>query len=349
MSFDFTSSSRSMSIGRALICLIAIAALLAGCEKKAGEDASAAKAAAKAAPAVDTAGATEADCEAYGKALCAMAGDTSATCTSIKEVLGLLTPAACKAGLTDTDYSKTRLAALTKVCDELIAKLCGDLGAETKTCAMVKEKTPQFGAEKCKQMMSDYPKIIAQLKQMEDANKPLSPEKIAKMNAPGGTEHGAKDAKVTVVEFSDFQCPYCSRAATAANAIKEKYGDKVRVIFRHFPLSFHKDAHLASQASMAANEQGKFWEFHDLLFANQKAMGRADLEKYAGQLKLDMGKFKKALDEGTYKAAVDADMELGKSVGVQGTPTMFINGSRAANAGDADALSKEIDPLLAAK
>ena len=150
-----------------------------------------------------------------------------------------------------------------------------------------------------------------------------------------------------MVEFSDFECPYCTRAAEVANQIKQKYPKDVRFIFRHFPLSFHKKAHLASQASLAANEQGKFWEYHDLIFANQRALDRADLEGHAKKLGLNMKKFNAALDSAKYKAAVDGDLKLGGLVAVNGTPSMFINGKRIANPTDMANVSKVIDAELA--
>ncbi len=128
--------------------------------------------------------------------------------------------------------------------------------------------------------------------------------------------------------------------------MKEKYPN-VRFVFRQFPLSFHKNAHLAAQAAAAAGEQGKFWEYHDLLFKNQKALTRPDLEKYAKELNLNMAKFNKALDEKTHAASVDADMKLGGTVAVQGTPTMFVNGKRVANPTNAAVVSKDIDAALA--
>ncbi len=346
----FNANASMTLMWRTTFVLIATVALLASCDKTDGKaaDPAAAKApAAAAAAAVDTAGATKADCDAYAKSLCGMAGEKSGTCTNIKDVLALLPPAACKTGLANIEHSRPLIAAKGKVCDELVKKLCGDLGTETETCKMVTEKTKQFPPDRCEQMMKDYGKVLAQLKQMEAANKPLTADKIAAISKPGAGEHGPQDAKATLVEFSDFQCPYCSRAANASNELKKKYGDKVRIIFRQFPLSFHKEAHLAGQASLAAKAEGKFWEYHDLLFANQKALKRPDLEKYAKQLGLNMAKFKKALDDGTYKAAVDADLAVGKSVAVQGTPTMFLNGKRVSNPGDASAIGKEIDAILA--
>ncbi len=345
--------TNSTPIWRTPLMLVTALTLVAACDKTEGNAAAPAAEVAKAAPAAEVAKAapagTKADCDAYAKSLCGMAGEKSGTCNNIKDVLAIVSPSACKAGMSDLEFSRPLIAAKGKVCDELVKKLCAELGPETATCKMVTEKTAQFPPDRCTSMMKDYAKVLGQLKQMEAANKPLTADKVAELNKTGAGEYGPADAKVTVVEFSDFQCPYCSRAAAAANDIKKKYGDKVRVIFRQFPLSFHKDAHLAGQASLAANAQGKFWEFHDLLFANQKALKRPELEKYAQQIGLDMGKFKKALDDGTYKAAVDADMALGKRVAVQGTPTMFLNGKRVSNPGDAAGIGKQIETLLAAK
>ena len=108
--------------------------------------------------------------------------------------------------------------------------------------------------------------------------------------------------------------------------IEEKYGGKVRISFRNFPLPFHNNAEAAAEAGEAANEQGKFWEMHDKMFANQQALDRASLEKYAGEIGLDVGKFKADLDSGKYKDAVNKDVEYAKTVNVNGTPAFFING-----------------------
>jgi protein-disulfide isomerase len=128
--------------------------------------------------------------------------------------------------------------------------------------------------------------------------------------------------------------------------VQETYGDKVRIVFKHFPLPFHKDAPLASQASMAAYEQGKFWEYHDVLFANQRALKREDLEKYAQQLGLDMAKFKGALDSEKFKSRVEADA---KQVSGIGTPTFYINGRQLVGAQPFDAFKTTIDEELAKK
>jgi protein-disulfide isomerase len=154
-----------------------------------------------------------------------------------------------------------------------------------------------------------------------------APAEVKKVDIPAGApSHGPKHAKVTVVAFSDFQCPYCSRAVPTLKKIEQTYGKDVRVVFRHQALPFHNNAKLAAEASMAAHEQGKFWPYHDKLFANQGSLDRASLEKYARELGLDLEKFKRALDSGKFRSAVEADSAAGSALGASGTPTFFVNG-----------------------
>ncbi|MDF1562167.1 MAG: thioredoxin domain-containing protein [Deltaproteobacteria bacterium] len=173
---------------------------------------------------------------------------------------------------------------------------------------------------------------------------PAAPVDIKAGNSPA---KGPENAKVTIIEFSDFQCPFCSRVNPTISQIMDEYKGKVRVVFKHQPLPFHQDAPLAAEASLAANAQGKFWEFHDKLFANQKAIQRPQLEQYAGELGLDMAKFKAALDQGTYKAAVAADQAEARKYGASGTPTFFINGRKLVGAQPFPAFKALIDEELA--
>ncbi len=138
--------------------------------------------------------------------------------------------------------------------------------------------------------------------------------------------YGKPNAPVQLVVFSDFQCPYCSRVNTSIEAIKREYGNKVSVAFKHFPLSFHRQAELAAVASLAAHKQGKFWEMHDKLFANQRALGRQNLIQYAQDLGLNMVQFESDLDDPALLRWVKDDMAEGSKVGVRGTPATFING-----------------------
>jgi len=288
-------------------------------------------------------------CTKYATALCEIVGgDTSPSCQGAKSTAEFMSPAACTAGLASIDVSKTKYAGARKVCTALADRLCKDVDSEPETCKMVREQTEKFPVDRCKQMEGQYDQVLASVKQIAERNKPPAPEKIAKMAEGNNPSYGPKDAKVTVVEFSDFQCPFCSRAANAITEVKKKYGDKVRFVFRQFPLSFHQQAHISAQASLAAHAQGKFWEFHDVLFANQSALTLADLEKHAAKAGLQLAPFKKAMKEETYKAAVDADMALGTELAVSGTPTVFINGKRVGNSTDAAELGKAIDEALAA-
>jgi len=161
-----------------------------------------------------------------------------------------------------------------------------------------------------------------------------------------GPAMGPADAKVTIVEFSDFQCPFCSRVVPTVQQIEKEYGKKVRVVFKHNPLPFHADAPLAAEAAVAAQQQGKFWEMHDKMFANQQNIKRPDLEKYAQEIGLDVGKFKAALDSGAGKAQVEADKKLAAQVGANGTPNFYIDGRNVVGAVPFDEFKKVIDDDL---
>lgn len=132
--------------------------------------------------------------------------------------------------------------------------------------------------------------------------------------------------------------------------VLEHYGkDKASIVFKHFPLGFHKQAQLAAEASMAAHAQGKFWEYHDLVFQNMKKLERPNLEAFAQQLGLDMDKFNTALDEGLYKERVQEDMDVCKNAGVRGTPTIFVNGRKYEGPREAKDMIKLIDKEILKK
>jgi protein-disulfide isomerase len=158
-----------------------------------------------------------------------------------------------------------------------------------------------------------------------------------------GPMKGPAQAPVTIVEFSDFQCPFCSRVVPTVDKVMKDYPTQVRLFFRHNPLPFHDKAPLAAEAAVAAEAQGKFWEMHDKMFANQQALDRAGLEKDAQEIGLDMNKFKTALDTHSGKARVDADLAAGKQIGVQGTPNFFIDGRNVTGAQPYEEFKKVID------
>jgi protein-disulfide isomerase len=178
-------------------------------------------------------------------------------------------------------------------------------------------------------------------------------EKKPMPSVAGAPARGNKNAKVTIVEFSDFQCPFCSRAEDAVNDVMKNYGDKVNFVWRNLPLPMHPDAPLASQAAMEAFKQkgpDAFWKMHDLLYQNQKTpdgLKREALDKYAQQLNLDMGKWKTALDNQTHKAEVDADAKMGNDIGISGTPAFVINGYFISGAQPYPKFRKLIEKALA--
>jgi protein-disulfide isomerase len=159
--------------------------------------------------------------------------------------------------------------------------------------------------------------------------RPSGPDPARAYNLPVGKSpiKGPEEASITIVEFSDYQCPFCARSEPLINQFLATYPDKTRFVYKHFPLtSIHPQAMPAALAAAAAQRQGKFWEMHELLFANQRALGPDQLRDYAKQLKLDMAKFDADMQSEEVKAAVQEDMQLAKRVGIRGTPTIFVNG-----------------------
>ena len=150
-----------------------------------------------------------------------------------------------------------------------------------------------------------------------------------RVNIDGAPFLGREDAPVTVVEFSDFECPFCRRwYEDSKGRLEREYIDtgKVKLVYMHFPLSFHPEAMPAALASECAYEQGKFWEFHDLIFENQQVIGEANYKKWAGELGLDQGQFDDCYDSRKYEADVQDDFSKGQGAGIRGTPGFLVNG-----------------------
>jgi protein-disulfide isomerase len=141
-----------------------------------------------------------------------------------------------------------------------------------------------------------------------------------------GPSRGPTNAPVTIVEFSDFQCPYCGREYPVIERVMKEYDGKVRLVFRHYPLDFHPFAQKAAEAGACAQDQGKFWELHDKMFTNQTKLAVEDLKSYAKSVGIDASKFEKCLDSGEKKPLVEDDLKAGSAAGVNGTPAFFING-----------------------
>jgi protein-disulfide isomerase len=137
---------------------------------------------------------------------------------------------------------------------------------------------------------------------------------------------GPDSAPVKIVEWSDFQCPFCRRANPTLAQIEQEYGDKVQLVFKHMPLSMHSKAPDAHKAAAAAGLQGKFWEMHDLIFSDQRAMSPEKYEEYAKQIGLDIDKFNQDRNSPQVEAILAADVAQASKLGITGTPAFFVNG-----------------------
>ena len=159
---------------------------------------------------------------------------------------------------------------------------------------------------------------------------------------------GLADAPITIVEFSDLECPFCARAVPTMQEVMKQYPSQIKWVFKNYPLSFHTDAPLAHQALLAAGEQGKFWEMHDLVFADQKALKRTDLLQKARSLNLDMVKFTADLESERIKQQIEADRKEGSALRINGTPTFYINEHEYSGALTLDRFKAAIDSELSA-
>ncbi len=168
------------------------------------------------------------------------------------------------------------------------------------------------------------------------------------VSADGAPVRGAADAPVTIVEFSDFECPFCKQTHPTLKQLLERYPGKVRLAYRDFPLdSIHPQARRAAEAARCASDQGKFWEYHDVLFTQSPQLALEDLRRYAGQVGLDVTKFDGCLAAGVNKAAVQRDLDEGNRLGITGTPAFFINGRTLTGAQPPEAFTRLIEQELA--
>ena len=242
-------------------------------------------------------------------------------------VVQSLVQAAAKAkGQSEDDYLKGEVGNV-EVSDEEVKKFhAGNPQISSQPLEQFAPRIKQYLEQQKKQQ-----KMVAVFQRLKDeagVKITLARPQLEKASfeLAGRPSKGKADAKITVVEFSDFQCPYCSRAVSGVEALLKAYPEDVRVVFMHFPLNFHKEAMPAAIASQCANQQGKFWAFHDKVFANQAQLTPSVFESYAKDAKLDLEKFKSCIADPATAAFVQNDMEQGTNAGVEGTPSFFING-----------------------
>ncbi|MGD8868358.1 MAG: DsbA family protein [Gemmatimonadales bacterium] len=163
------------------------------------------------------------------------------------------------------------------------------------------------------------------LRQGTDVVVLLEPFRV-ELNNEGSPTLGPEDAPVTLVEFSDFECPYCGRFYRTLKQLREAYADELRVVYRQFPINTHPNAYRAAQASLCAHEQGRFWEMHDAMFEDQDHLDAEPLNEKAERIGLDMEQFAGCLESGRHDEQIERDMREAQRLGVTGTPAIFVNG-----------------------
>jgi protein-disulfide isomerase len=195
-----------------------------------------------------------------------------------------------------------------------------------------------------------YEKILETVKTAPAPSAAAAPTPSHVDIQPGDSpSKGPKNAPVTLIIFSDFQCPFCSRVEPTLKQVEQSYGDKVRIVWKHKPLPMHPNAKPAAEAAEAAREQGKFWQMHDKMFAAQGELSPASYEKWARELGLDVARFKASIASGRNTARIDADDGQASAIGINGTPTMVVNGEKVVGAVPFENLKAVIDRQLAAK
>lgn len=178
---------------------------------------------------------------------------------------------------------------------------------------------------------------------------PGSPPQVDATRIPvgGSPVLGSQAALITLVEFGDFQCPFCQRVQATLGMLRARYGDDLRIVWKNDPLPFHANAQLAAEAALAGAAQGRFWPMHALLYADRNALSRQDVERYAAQLGLDLNRFRNDLDVHTFAPQIAADQALARALDATGTPAFFINGTQLSGAQPVEAFTALIDPMLA--
>ncbi len=233
--------------------------------------------------------------------------------------------------------------------DEEIQKVYDDNKAQLKgqTLDTVKPQIVQYlSGQRSQERLG---KFIDELKAKHKTTVALKAPVIDVATAGRPERGGGAKAPVTIIEFSDYQCPFCKRAEDSVNKVMQVYGDKIRLVYRDYPLPMHSMARPASEAAACANAQGKFWEYHAKLFDNQTALQDDKLKQYAKDVGLDSAKFDDCLAKKPHKDAIDKDIADGNKVGVNGTPAFFINGRMISGAQPFEKFKEIIDDEIAAK
>jgi len=220
--------------------------------------------------------------------------------------------------------------------DEVIAAEIAALGevSDDEVAQFYADQIDQMGGQTLEQIGPRIREYLGQIRTqsvaeglVKNANVTILLERPKVQVAADGPAKGPADAAVTIIEFSDFQCPLCSRALPVLDELMKRYPNDLRIVYRHMPLDrIHPRSRAAAEASLCAEEQNGFWAFHDLLFANPKTLEDEDLKRFAAEAKLDVAAWEECVSGGKFKSKVEADVEAARGIGVTGTPAFVING-----------------------
>jgi protein-disulfide isomerase len=197
-------------------------------------------------------------------------------------------------------------------------------------------------------MQASRDRFVEELKKRTAVTIRLEPPRES-VSTAGRPSRGPADAPIVMIEFSDFQCPFCLRAHPTVEQVLKAYGDRIHFVYRHYPLPNHPNARPAAEASACANEQGKFWPYYDRLFADASKLADGDLKQHAARIGLDTARFDACFDSHKYRQDVETDISDGNAAGVAGTPAFFINGRALEGAQPFEAFKRIIDEELALK
>lgn len=265
--------------------------------------------------------------------------------------LSLLLLAACRPSKGDANTLEARLTAMEQQHLALQAQL--ELVEAEQRAMQADADTAAIERRRARGVNDDLSTRVTELEVAkappQQKVRPGRPDPAARYAATIGDAQtkGPSDALVTIVMFEDFQCPFCSRAATTMEKVAKEYGQDVRLVFKHNPLPFHQQALPAAMASEAAGRQGKFWKMHDLLFDNQKKLEEQDLLRYAKKLRLNRKRFKRDLRDQSLEQKIKDQQAQSQKLGARGTPAFFINGRFLSGAQPFESFSALIDEELA--
>lgn len=250
----------------------------------------------------------------------------------------LIEQAAQRDKLSVDDYLKKEYSGKDGVTDAAAKKFFDEnKGATTATYDKIK---PQL------MLMLNKQALLERLRKNEPVKILLEPKRVV-VDSSGHPDLGPKDAPVTIVEFADFQCPFCKATEATIKELREKYGDKIRLVHMDFPLSFHSHSLDAAKGARCANDQGKFWPFREALFANQNKLAPADLKATAKKLGMKTAEFNACFDSPKYDAQIKSDQAAGEKAGVDGTPAFFVDGRVLTGAQPLPKFEELIDDELA--